>query len=257
MAFRRYCGSASASNHLFETAHVRNSISNKEMMFACTKRWGGALADDYKKDSLSFLVGVHIIAIVLVAVAVLLSNRLIVLAVCIYSASTLALGVAGRHGALRSMRDIGSKEERAVQKARVKRIAEILSSIGVGATILNSIIYSLSVQNRIHHFKILADYKDPLAMFVGLVFLPIYVSGAARKLAVARTDLFEAQAGFIRGSTAFWDKDKTKVIMIRLKNSKSGFSKIGVNDYRAFKFSPAIEELPPECLTETKNPTSI
>lgn len=132
------------------------------------------------------LVVVFVLEFVCVMVDALYSG------IAISAAATLFLGFAGFHGA-RYEWLVAAATTRSLVKARTKQTAERFSSLGVGATVLAIFVSATSLSLVLSGRPMLDSVsKDAVSIFIALVFLPVYVSGAVRKLAVARIEELEA-----------------------------------------------------------------
>jgi hypothetical protein len=154
---------------------------------------------------------------------------------------TVFLGVAGFHGTMRELL-LRSAATRAVMRARTKQAAERFSSLGVGATVLAIFVSATSVSLALDGQPLLdTAIKDAFSMFIALVFLPVYVSGAVRKLAVARIEELEALRNDTVGTALRLDREgRVRAVVV---TGPAGRSTVPARSYLILRFEPPIAQL--------------
>ncbi|MBN3789559.1 hypothetical protein G3N94_22070 [Burkholderia sp. Ac-20353] len=166
---------------------------------------------------------------------------MVVSAVVISCSMSIFLGVAGFLGAKREYL-VSPGAGRAVIKARTKQAAERFSSIGAGATVLAIFLNATSVSLALNGQPLLHSVlKDAFSMFIALVFLPVYISGVVRKLAVARIEEFEALRNESVGTALKFDR-KGGVRAVVLEGP-GGRSNVSVMEYTTVGFDPPIDRI--------------
>lgn len=193
------------------------------------------------KDGYSFslllvpLVGILLLVLVFLMVDMILS------AVFLSSAMTLFLGIAGFHGAKRECL-VPSSATRAVMRARMKQAAERFSSLGVGATVLAIFVNVTSVSMAQSGMPALdSALRDEIAIFIALVFLPVFVSGAVRKLAIARVEELEALRNDAVGTKLKFDRQgEVRAVVVR---GPTGRSSVPIFEYSVLGFGPPVDRI--------------
>ncbi|AXK61314.1 hypothetical protein [Burkholderia sp. IDO3] len=154
---------------------------------------------------------------------------------------TLLLGFAGFHGAKREWL-APSATARALVKARTKQAAERFSSLGAGATVLAIFVGATSLSLVLSGQPMLDSVsKDTVSIFIALVFLPVYVSGAVRKLAIARVEELEALRQATVGTRLKFDRaGAVRAVVVQGREAKSTVS---VAEYTLLGFEPPLERV--------------
>ncbi len=181
------------------------------------------------------LVVVFVLEFVCVMVDALYSG------IAISAAATLFLGFAGFHGA-RYEWLVAAATTRSLVKARTKQTAERFSSLGVGATVLAIFVLATSLSLVLSGRPMLDSVsKDAVSIFIALVFLPVYVSGAVRKLAVARIEELEAlRSAAVGTKLKFGRGGAVRAVVV---GGAAGKATVSVREYVALGFSPSLEQL--------------
>ncbi|WDD90857.1 hypothetical protein Bsp3421_000737 [Burkholderia sp. FERM BP-3421] len=193
------------------------------------------------KDGYTFRLLLVPLVLVFVVVFGLLLLEQIVCALIFSAVMTVFLGVAGFHGTKRELL-LRSAATRAVTKARAKQAAERFSSLGVGATVLAIFVSATSVSLALYDLPLLdTALKDAFSMFIALVFLPVYVSGAVRKLAVARIEELEA----LRNDTvgAALTRDRAGRVRAVAVVGPAARAEVPVRAYLILRFEPPVTQL--------------
>lgn len=161
--------------------------------------------------------------------------------IAISAAATLFLGFAGFHGA-RYEWLVAAATTRSLVKARIKQTAERFSSLGVGATVLAIFVSATSLSLVLSGRPMLDSVsKDAVSIFIALVFLPVYVSGAVRKLAVARIEELEAlRSAAVGTKLKFGRGGAVRAVVV---GGAAGKATVSVREYVALGFSPSLEQL--------------
>ncbi len=159
----------------------------------------------------------------------------------ISAVATLFLGFAGYHGAQREWL-VPSAATRALVKARMKKAAERFSSLGVGATVLAIFVAATSLSLVMSGQPVLdSASKDTVSIFIALVFLPVYVSGAVRKLAIARIEELEALRNATVGTRLKFDRaGAVRAVVVQ---GAAGKGTVSVREYTVLGFHPPLEEI--------------
>lgn len=181
------------------------------------------------------LVGILLVVLILVIFDMVLS------AVFLSSFMTLFLGFAGFHGAKRECL-VPSSTTRAVMRARMKQAAERFSSLGVGATVLAIFVNVTSVSMAQSGLPALSmALKDEIAVCIALVFLPVFVSGAVRKLAIARVEELEALRNDAVGMKLKFDRHgEVRAVVVR---GPTGRASVPIFEYAVLGFGPPVDQL--------------
>lgn len=168
-------------------------------------------------------------------------------ALLVSGAMTLLLGFAGFHGAKREWR-VPSVTARARVKARTKQAAERFSSLGAGATVLAIFVSATSLSLVLSGQPMLDSVsKDTVSIFIALVFLPVYVSGAVRKLAIARVEALEALRQATVGARLKFDRaGAVRAVVVQ---GPEGKSTVSVAEYTLPGFEPPLERVGRETST--------
>ncbi|RQT27353.1 hypothetical protein [Burkholderia cepacia] len=159
----------------------------------------------------------------------------------ISAVATLFLGFAGYHGAQREWL-VPSATTRALVKARMKKAAERFSSLGVGATVLAIFVAATSLSLVMSGQPVLDSVsKDAVSIFIALVFLPVYVSGAVRKLAIARIEELEALRNATVGTRLKFDRaGAVRAVVVQ---GAAGKGTVSVLEYTVLGFNPPLEQV--------------
>lgn len=159
----------------------------------------------------------------------------------ISAVATLFLGFAGYHGAQREWL-VPSATTRALVKARMKKAAERFSSLGVGATVLAIFVAATSLSLVMSGQAVLDSVsKDAVSIFIALVFLPVYVSGAVRKLAIARIEELEALRNATVGTRLKFDRaGAVRAVVVQ---GAAGKGTVSVLEYTVLGFNPPLEQV--------------
>ncbi|AFQ51859.1 hypothetical protein [Burkholderia cepacia] len=181
------------------------------------------------------LVTVFVLEFVCVMLGALFS------ALIVSGAITVFLGIAGYYGAKREWL-VPSAPARALVKARTKQAAERFSSLGAGATVLAIFVSATSLSLVLSGQPVLDSVsKDTVSIFIALVFLPVYVSGAVRKLAIARVEELEALRQVSAGT---WLKfDRVGAVRAVVVQGPAGKSTVSVAEYTLLGFDPPLERV--------------
>jgi len=193
------------------------------------------------RDGYSFrLLLVPLIGI-FVLVFILQMLDMIASAVLLSGVMTIFLGVAGFYGAKRECL-VASPATRAVLKARMKQAAERFASLGVGATVLAIFVNATSVSLALYGLPVLdSALKDALSVFIALVFLPVYVSGAVRKLAIARIEELEALRGSAIGEALRCNRrGDVRAVVVK---GPAGHARVSAREYEILGFEPRLGEM--------------
>ncbi|WP_241300005.1 hypothetical protein [Burkholderia stabilis] len=161
--------------------------------------------------------------------------------IAVSAVATLFLGFAGFHGAQHEWL-VTSATTRALVKARTKKAAERFSSLGVGATVLAIFVAATSLSLVMSGQPMLDSVsKDAVSIFIALVFLPVYVSGAVRKLAIARIEELEALRNATVGTKLKFDRaGAVRAVVVR---GAAGKGTVSVMEYTVLGFSPPLEQV--------------
>ncbi|HDR9585987.1 TPA: hypothetical protein QDC22_003567 [Burkholderia stabilis] len=161
--------------------------------------------------------------------------------IAVSAVATLFLGFAGFHGAQHEWL-VTSATTRALVKARTKKAAERFSSLGVGATVLAIFVAATSLSLVLSGQPMLDSVsKDAVSIFIALVFLPVYVSGAVRKLAIARIEELEALRNATVGTKLKFDRaGAVRAVVVR---GAAGKGTVSVMEYTVLGFSPPLEQV--------------
>ncbi|RXV68635.1 hypothetical protein D1006_26195 [Burkholderia stabilis] len=161
--------------------------------------------------------------------------------IIVSAVATLFLGIAGYYGAQREWL-VTSATTRALVKARMKKASERFSSLGVGATVLAIFVAATSLSLVMSGQPMLDSVsKDAVSMFIALVFLPVYVSGAVRKLAIARIEELEALRNATVGTKLKFDRaGAVRAVVVR---GAAGKGTVSVTQYTVLGFSPPLEQV--------------
>jgi len=193
------------------------------------------------RDGYSFrLLLVPLIGI-FVLVFILLMLDMVATAVLLSGFMTIFLGVAGFHGTKRECL-VSAPATRAVLKARMKLAAERFASLGVDATVFAIFVNATSVSLALSGLPVLdSALKDAFSVFIALVFLPVFVSGAVRKLAIARIEEFEALRGDSVGKTLRLSRrgDVRSVVV----QGPAGRARVSAREYEILGFEPRLGEI--------------
>ncbi|KWA23973.1 hypothetical protein WT39_23590 [Burkholderia territorii] len=162
-------------------------------------------------------------------------------ALAVSGAMTLLLGIVGYYGAKREWL-LPSAPARALVKARTKQAAERFSSLGAGATVLAIFVSATSLSLVLSGQPVLDSIsKDTVSIFIALVFLPVYVSGAVRKLAIARVEELEALRHATVGTRLKFDRaGAVRAVVVQ---GQAGNSTVSVAAYTVLGFDPPLEHL--------------
>lgn len=162
-------------------------------------------------------------------------------ALIVSGAMTLFLGIAGYYGAKREWL-VPSAPARALVKARTKQAAERFSSLGAGATVLAIFVSATSLSRVLSGQPVLdSASKDTVSIFIALVFLPVYVSGAVRKLAIARVEELEALRQVSVGTRLKFDRaGAVRAVVVK---GPAGQSTLSVAAYTLLEFEPPLERV--------------
>lgn len=205
--------------------------------FSLVKWWiRGHGRDGYSFRLLLFpLVGVFVVELLCLAF------DLMTPAIVVSGVTTVFLGVAGYYGTKREWL-ISPSAVRAVVKARTKQAAERFSSLGAGATVLAILISATSISLVLSGQPVLESVlKDAFSLFIALVFLPVYVSGAVRKLAIARIEELEALRGTTTGTRLKFDRaGAVRAVVVQ---GPAGRSKGSANEYTILGFNPPLDQV--------------
>ncbi|RKT99243.1 hypothetical protein C7H84_32505 [Burkholderia sp. Nafp2/4-1b] len=180
-------------------------------------------------------------------VAVFVLESLCVMVGALYSAlivsgaMTLLLGIAGFYGAKREWL-VPAATARSLVKARTKKAAERFSSLGAGATVLAIFVSATSLSLVLSGQPMLDSVsKDTVSIFIALVFLPVYVSGAVRKLAIARVEELEALRQAAVGTRLKFDRaGAVRAVVVQ---GPAGTSSVSVAEYTVLGFEPPLERV--------------
>lgn len=83
--------------------------------------------------------------------------------------------------------------------------------------------------------------KDAVSIFIALVFLPVYVSGAVRKLAIARIEELEALRNSTVGTKLKFDRaGAVRAVVVQ---GAAGKGTVSVTQYTVLGFSPPLEHV--------------
>ncbi len=161
--------------------------------------------------------------------------------IAISAVATLFLGFAGYHGAQREWL-VPSATTRALVKARMKKAAERFSSLGVGATVLAIFVAATSLSLVMSGQPVLDSVsKEAVSIFIALVFLPVYVSGAVRKLAIARIEEVEALRNSTLGTRLKFDRaGAVRAVVVQ---GAAGKGTVSVLEYTVLGFNPPLEQV--------------
>ncbi len=161
--------------------------------------------------------------------------------IAISAVATLFLGFAGYHGAQREWL-VPSATTRALVKARMKKAAERFSSLGVGATVLAIFVAATSLSLVMSGQPVLDSVsKEAVSIFIALVFLPVYVSGAVRKLAIARIEEVEALRNATLGTRLKFDRaGAVRAVVVQ---GAAGKGTVSVLEYTVLGFNPPLEQV--------------
>ncbi|CAI8695306.1 ABC transporter permease [Burkholderia sp. IT-111MI5] len=161
--------------------------------------------------------------------------------IVVSAVATLFLGIAGFFGAQREWL-VTSAAARALVKARMKKAAERFSSLGVGATVLAIFVAATSLSLVMSGQPMLDSVsKDAVSIFIALVFLPVYVSGAVRKLAIARIEELEALRNATVGTQLKFDRaGAVRAVVVQ---GAAGKGTVSVTEYTVLGFSPPLEQV--------------
>jgi hypothetical protein len=131
---------------------------------------------------------------------------------------------------------------RALVKARMKKAAERFSSLGVGATVLAIFVAATSLSLVMSGQPVLDSVsKDAVSIFIALVFLPVYVSGAVRKLAIARIEELEALRHATVGTKLKFDRaGAVRAVVVQ---GAAGKGTVSVMEYTVLGFSPPLGQV--------------
>ncbi|MCL4635160.1 MAG: hypothetical protein M5035_23045 [Burkholderia sp.] len=131
---------------------------------------------------------------------------------------------------------------RALVKARMKKAAERLASLGVGATVLAIFVAATSLSLVMSGRPVLDSVsKDAVSIFIALVFLPVYVSGAVRKLAIARIEELEALRHATVGTQLKFDRaGAVRAVVVQ---GAAGTGTVSVMEYTVLGFSPPLDQV--------------
>ena len=181
------------------------------------------------------LVAVFVLEFVCVMLDALFS------ALVVSGAMTLLLGIAGYYVAKREWL-MPSAPVRALVKARTKQAAERFSSLGAGATVLAIFVSATSLSLVLSGQPVLDTVsKDTVSIFIALVFLPVYVSGAVRKLAIARVEELEALGQTTVGTRLKYDRaGAVRAVVVQ---GPAGKSTVSVAEYTLLGFEPPLERV--------------
>ncbi|KVO80318.1 hypothetical protein WK11_16415 [Burkholderia ubonensis] len=201
------------------------------------KRW----VRGHGEDGYDFRLLLYPLAGIFVLLFVLVLFEQIGWALLLSAAVTLFVGVAGYYGAKREIL-VSSPTTRAVMRARTKQAAERFSSLGAGATVMAIFVHATSVSLALYgHMLLDTMIKDAFSMFIALAFLPVYVCGAVRKLAVARVEELDALRNDATGTTLKFDrKGAVRAIVVQ---GPAGWSSVSVLEYTVLRFKPDIDEI--------------
>ncbi len=161
--------------------------------------------------------------------------------IAVSAAATLFLGFAGYHGAQREWL-VTSATARALVKARMKKAAERLASLGVGATVLAICVAATSLSLVMSGRPVLDSVsKEAVSIFIALVFLPVYVSGAVRKLAIARIEELEALRHATVGTQLKFDRaGAVRAVVVQ---GAGGRGTVSATEYTVLGFGPPLDQV--------------
>jgi len=193
------------------------------------------------RDGYSFrLLLVPLVAVFVLELVCMMLDALFS-ALVVSGAMTLLLGIAGYYGAKREWLT-PSAPARALVKARTKQAAERFSSLGAGATVLAIFVSATSLSLVLSGQPVLDTVsKDTVSIFIALVFLPVYVSGAVRKLAIARVEELEALRQTTVGTRLKYDRaGAVRAVVVQ---GPAGKSTVSVAEYTLLGFEPPLERV--------------
>ncbi|UTV58850.1 hypothetical protein [Burkholderia arboris] len=192
-------------------------------------------------DGYSFRLLLHPLVLVCVLEFVCMMFEALYTSIAVSAVATLFLGFAGFYGAQREWL-MTSVTARALVKARMKKAAERFSSLGVGATVLAIFVAATSLSLVMSGQPVLDSVsKDAVSIFIALVFLPVYVSGAVRKLAIARIEELEALRHATVGTRLKFDRaGAVRAVVVQ---GAAGKGTVSVMEYTVLGFSPPLEQV--------------
>ena len=193
------------------------------------------------RDGYSFRLLLHPLVLVCVLESVCMMFEALYTSIAVSAAATLFLGFAGFYGAQREWL-MTSVTARALVKARMKKAAERFSSLGVGATVLAIFVAATSLSLVMSGQPVLDSVsKDAVSIFIALVFLPVYVSGAVRKLAIARIEELEALRHATVGTKLKFDRaGAVRAVVVQ---GAAGKGTVSVMEYTVLGFSPPLGQV--------------
>ncbi|WP_321859682.1 hypothetical protein [Burkholderia cenocepacia] len=193
------------------------------------------------RDGYSFRLLLCPLAIVFVLEFVCVMAGALYTSIAVSAVATLFLGIAGFYGAQREWL-MTSETARALVKARMKKAAERLASLGVGATVLAIFVAATSLSLVMSGQPVLDSVsKDAVSIFIALAFLPVYVSGAVRKLAIARIEELEALRHATVGTQLTFDR--AGAVRAVIVQGAAGKGTVSAMEYTVLGFSPPLEQV--------------